>query len=1162
MVKHTLFCCYIGILCSLGLSLQAQEQDLDFDHLSLQEGLSQSSVYCILQDRRGFMWFGTQDGLNRYDGHEVLVHKKDPVDSSTLSDNWVKDLKQDHSGTIWVATNKGLNAFDIAKQEFRHYLHTPRLENSISGDNLNTILVDQSQMIWIGGQQGLDVLNPLTGKIKHYTSQDSAGDTLANRQVNCLIQDQAGFVWVGTEGGLSRIEPQSGAIQNFLPGIQENIGLRDPSVNVLYEDKGGNLWIGTDNGLHRFNREKDLIETFAFEDSLADTHINALFQDDRGMYWIATQKVGLHRFNPQGNTFSYYITDSQDPRSLSVNTLYTLYGDRDGSIWVGTYTGGVDKLDLNRKKFARYYQEEGKESTLSSNNVRAAFEDHRGDLWIGTYGGGLNRLNAQTGKFTSFTHDAQDTNSINSNDILRIYEDRSHTMWVGTRNGGLNRFSNQERKDQIQFKRYRPNPSNSRDPFTVNSDQVRTILEDKQGKIWIGTYGGGLNYFNPKTETFTFYRHDEEDSTSISGDIVYALAQDESGTLWVGTRGGGLNRFVPESGTFIRYLHNDLDTSSLSNNIVMSILEDQKNRIWIGTYGGGINLFDPESRTFKRFSEKDGLPNDVAYGLVEDPDGNIWLSTNKGISRFHPDSLLNSNDPAQNGIFHNYDKEDGLQDDEFNGGAYGYGEVTQMIYFGGIKGLNAFRSDRIQFNNTPPKTFITDFQIFNESLKIGSTSVLNQDITLSNQIDLDYTHSVFSIEFAALNYKRSSKNRYKYRLRGFNKNEAWNYTGADRRFVTYTNLYPGTYTFQVQGANNDGVWGPVRSLTIVIQPPFWMTWWFRTLAVLTILASAYAFYRYRVNRIQQRKEELENEVQRQTAQINQQKEEIQATLDNLKETQGQLLQADKMASLGQLTAGIAHEINNPVNFVYAGINSLKANIDDLKEVLEAYESISQENISDKLPEIQDLKEDIEFEEVLEEMDELADSIKRGAERTTEIVKGLRTFSRLDEDDAKMADVHENLDATLSILRNQLKNRVELIKEYGEIPQIECYPGKLNQVFMNILSNAGQAISGKGNIRIKTEMAKPEQFTDHLAYLDKSRDWVRIGIKDDGAGMPEDVKKRIFEPFFTTKEVGKGTGLGLSITHSIIEKHQGSIDVQSVLGEGTEFFIYLPTRLDQ
>ncbi|MEM7039691.1 MAG: ATP-binding protein, partial [Bacteroidota bacterium] len=468
-------------------------------------------------------------------------------------------------------------------------------------------------------------------------------------------------------------------------------------------------------------------------------------------------------------------------------------------------------------------------------------------------------------------------------------------------------------------------------------------------------------------------------------------------------------------------------------------------------------------------------------------------------------------------------------------------------YFGCNYGLIDFYPENLIANRQAPEIILTDFQLFYESVPfLPDGNVLQAPIWETESISLNHDQNLLSFGFAATNYLRPQLNRFYYQMVGYDGD--WISVG-NKRTATYTNLDPGDYVFRVKAVNNEGMSSQKPAeLRITIQPPFYQTIWFYILAISVVLLGFIAFVRFRTIGLRRRQQELERLVEVRTAEVRKQKDALENTLDELKSTQTQLVESEKMASLGQLTAGVAHEINNPINFVSGNIQPLRQDIADLKAIIAKYlDIIREKGLEKEFEAAENLREELDYDYLLDEIEKLMDGIGEGAQRTATIVKSLRNFSRLDENDRKLTDIHEGIESTLLILRNNYKEEVQVECAYGQLPQIMVYPGKLNQVFMNILTNAIQAIQGpngdgQGVIKIRTWLAE---------------DKVHLSFKDTGPGMPEDVRKRIFEPFFTTKAVGDGTGLGLSITFGIVEKHGGTIQVESAPGEGTEFLIALP-----
>ncbi len=836
---------------------------LTFTHLSIEDGLSQNTALKILQDHLGFIWIGTQDGLNRYDGYEFKVYRYDPDDTTGLSDNDISALYEDRSGTLWVGTKSGgLNQFDRTTGHFTHYRHDPNDPHSLSHNNVLTIYEDQSGLLWIGTRGGgLNKFNRDTEQFAPYQHDPNNPNSLSHDAVSSIAEDQSGFLWIATEGGgLNRFDSRlnqmdSGDFVRYRHDPNNPNSLSDDNVWSIYLDSAGILWVGTEKGgLNRFDPHADEVSAFTHyrHDPLEATSINhnqitAITEDAAGDLWLGTLGGGLDKFDREAENFLTYRHNPDDPGSLSHNIVASVYFDRAGTLWVGTVGKGINLFDPHTQQFGHIRTEPGNPNSLSYDFVMGVHEDSEGILWLGTAGGGVNAYDRNTGIFTHYKADPDAPGSINANRVWTITEDQAGTLWMGTYGGGLNKF---DRETQT-FTHYTHDPEN---PNSLSYNVlIWTVYTDRQGIIWIGTYGGGLDAFDPATETFTHYTANPDDPESLSHNVIKALFEDRSGTLWVGTD-DGLNRFDRETHTFTHYRANLDNPHSLSNDRIKAIQQDRTGTLWIGT-GSGLNRLNRTDDTFTHYYEKDGLPNDVIYGILEDNNGNLWLSTNRGLSRFNP----------RTETFKNYDVRDGLPGNEFNAGAF-YKSARGEMFFGGVYGVSAFYPEHIRNNLYVPPIVLTDFQIFNKSVSNGENSPLSQAVSEIEDIVLSYKDTVFSFEFAALNYIVPEKNRYAYIMEGIDKE--WVYP-EDRRFATYTNLDPGPYTFRVKGANNDGVWNEEGlSVKVTITPPWWETWWFKVFIMLLSICIVYGGFYWRMRIIKAQKKQLEAQVNERTEQLN------------------------------------------------------------------------------------------------------------------------------------------------------------------------------------------------------------------------------------------------------------------------------------------------------
>jgi ligand-binding sensor domain-containing protein/signal transduction histidine kinase len=814
-------------------SEHAPVRDFKFTHLTTNDGLSQGYVIAIVQDRRGFMWFATRDGLNRYDGNAFVVYKNNSNDPGSLSSNFLQDLMEDDHGYLWIATNTGVNKFDPTTERCTRYLHDPKNPNSIGGASVKSIAQDRRGDLWFGTEDsGLDKFDPITGTFTHYRN-DSDGQFIG--RIEQVIEDSHRDIWFVGERGLFHVNQQAGQITR--PPATRN-GL---SADSVYEDEIGNLWMLANSpsvGLVKYDRQGAGFRTYPLGPRaggvLAGTasggSLNSkLVADGQIGLWVPSSQ-GLYYFDRRIERFIYgFQHDDTNPDSLDSNAVFSVYKDRGGVLWVGTENAGLNILNLRQEQFVRYVHRPADPNSLSPGRVKAIYEDPNGALWVGLFPRALDRLDRKTGRITHYLPKPRDENTLaEGTNVNSIYKDAAGDLWVGGGGSGLDRFD--ERTGR--FMHYRHNPD---DPNSLASNNVYTIYGDRNGHIWVGQEDG-LSRFDPATHGFTNYRPVPDNPASLAN-TVWIIYQDRSGTLCLGTWGGALIRFDDKTKTFLTYATDSRDPHRLNGGGINTIHEDRTGTLWVGAFDG-LYRYNRQSGAFTRYTESQGLPSSTIRCILEDRVGKLWLSTQKGISRFDP----------QKETFRNYDMSDGLQTNEFSTGCY-QGPDGEM-FFGGSNGFNAFSPENVRGDPYMPPVVITSFKIFNKPVSIGAKSVLEKAIPYVHSLTLSYRDSVFSFEFAALSYANSQKNRYRYKLEGFD--PGWNEVDSKHRLATYTNLDAGNYVFLVQGSNSDGVWNEKGvSLPIFITPPWWNTNWFRALSATLFAALLCAAYQLRVRQLQQ-----------------------------------------------------------------------------------------------------------------------------------------------------------------------------------------------------------------------------------------------------------------------------------------------------------------------
>lgn len=844
----------------LGLASSGSSQEFKFSHINSEQGLSMGVVNCVLQDSRGFMWFGTQDGLNKYDGYNITVFKNNQVDSNSLSNNFINVLYETRNGELLIGTNGGgFDSYNLSTGKFTHHIGTQGNNNSLSNNNVKSILEDKDGLIWIGTDDGLNSYNPKNNKNTRYLNDNANPNTISNNNAWCLLEAADGKLWIGTYGGgLNSFDKKSGKFQyyNQLDNsgrlLYENINL----IRTIYEDKEGMFWIGTfGEGIQIFDPQsgkfiKNLrnIETDA--NSLSNDQIMSITEDATGMLWIATYGNGINLYNKKTGRFRSIVHDEKNLAGISSNQIKCIYHDKVGSVWIGTEGGGVNAHFRASSKFKLYNNNSDASKSFKSNLVLSLMEDRDGLLWIGTGRGGLTSLDRETNVYTHYPQLSKGSNE----SILSLCEGSDGLIWVGTWGAGLYSYDKKTKKitSYPEFK-------------DVNAATVVSIFEDANKNIWVGTYGAGVFFYNKTTTNFTNYN--SNDGLSINN--IYNINQDSKKNIWIATDGGGVVKFDTDANVF-RIYNRDEVSNSISSNSVNCSYEDKEGNMWFGT-SNGLNKLDVKTGKFTSFFEKDGLPNDFIYSILPDYKGNLWMSTNKGVSKFNP-SIKNENGSA----FRNYDVNDGLQGLEFNQGAYHQCKHGE-IFLGGVNGFNTFYPDKIQDNPNIPQVHIISYKRF------GKEVMLDTLIYDKKYLELTYKQNFFSFDFVALDYQMPGKNKYSYMLEGVD--EDWS-PPSTQRYASYTELSGGDYVLRVRGANNDGTWNNEGlTLHIRINPPFWKTKLFYALCILVIIGGFWGFVKYRTSSIKRENKILEEKVEERTQELAQKNKDITSSIQYAKRIQ-------------------------------------------------------------------------------------------------------------------------------------------------------------------------------------------------------------------------------------------------------------------------------------